>query len=236
LFYEQFEKNRDYQIRNQVFELLHKENIDTTSAVDISKIISRMGEPITWEFVDLDGLPGFTCFNRINRKYKLFLDRETSEHCLERTIFTMAHELGHIVLRHFGSYNNSAYIINRRFETEANTFADELLMPTKPILARKMTVEDIINTYLVSRSAATNKLHYISRNTFYREDKQVCATLYTIIDRIALCPNSNLFKEAWQTDPNKEQFEVDGIDFSRDRDAYNERIINNCLEKWLEPC
>lgn len=210
MYYERFENNRDYQIRNQAIKLLEKLRIDTSSAIDISKVIKRMKKDITWEFVNLEGLPGFTCYNKKKNKYKMFLDEGTGEKCLERIIFTMAHEIGHIVLGHFGSYDNSTYITNRKFEDEANIFADELLMPTSPIMKNKMTPEQICKVYLVSESAAKNKIKYIKRNTVYRETNQIISLIYKHVDHY-----ENLYR--------------------RSLDAYNDKVINDYLEKWLDP-
>ena len=210
MYYERFENNRDYQIRNQAIKLLEKLRIDTSSAIDISKVIKRMKKDITWEFVNLEGLPGFTCYNKKKNKYKMFLDEGTGEKCLERIIFTMAHELGHIALGHFGSYDNSTYITNRKLEYEANIFADELLMPTTPIMKSKMTPEQISKTYLVSESAARNKIKYIQRNTIYRETKQITSLITRHIDSYEVLYRKSL-------------------------DAYNERVLNDYLDKWLDP-
>ncbi|UZQ85085.1 ImmA/IrrE family metallo-endopeptidase [Thermoclostridium stercorarium] len=212
MYWERFENNRDYQIRNKAIKLLEMLKIDTSSAIDISKVIKLMKEDITWKIVDLDGLPGFTCYNRKKNKYKIFLDEETSERCLERIIFTMAHELGHIVLGHFnaGKYDDSTCITNRRLEEEANIFADELLMPTSHIINKNMTPEQICKTYLVSESAARNKIKYIQRNTIYRETKQITSLISRYID----------------------SYEAS---YRRKLNAYNERVLNDYLEKWLDP-
>jgi len=210
LYYERFENNRDYQIRNQAIKLLEKLRIDTSSAIDISKVIKRMKKDITWEFVNLEGLPGFTCYNQKKNKYKMFLDEETSEKCLERIIFTMAHELGHIVLGHFGSYDNSTYITNYKFEYEANIFADELLMPTVPIMQKKMTSEEICKVYLVSESAANNKIKYIQRNTIHRETNQILSLISKHIDTYEALYRKGL-------------------------NEYNDKVLNDYMEKWLDP-
>jgi len=210
LYYERFENNRDYQIRNQAIKLLERLRIDTSNAIDISKVIKRMKKDITWEFVNLEGLPGFTCYNKKKNKYKMFLDEGTGEKCLERIIFTMAHELGHIVLGHFGSYDNSTHITNRKLEYEANIFADELLMPTSPIMKNKMTPEQICKVYLVSESAAKNKIKYIQRNTIYRETKQTSSIVFSIL------------------------FRYEAL-YRKELDSYNDKVLNDYIEKWLDP-
>lgn len=210
MYYERFENNRDYQIRHQAIKLLERLKIDTASAIDISKVIQRVKEDITWEFVDLDGLSGFTCYNCKKNKYKMFLDEGTGERCLERIIFTMAHEIGHIILGHFGSYNNSTYITNRKYEYEANIFADELLMPTIPILNLKMTSEQISKIYLVSESAAKNKINYVQRNTIYRQTKQTSSIVFSILNRSGALSRNSI-------------------------DAYNDKVLYDYIEKWLEP-
>lgn len=226
MFYERFESNRDYQIRKQVTNLLRKLNIKPNKEIDLSKIIHKIDDSITWQLVDLYGLPGFTCFNKKKQKYRLFLDKKTYEKCLARIRFTIAHELGHIVLKHFGMYEDSTYIINKKHEYEANIFADELLMPTLPILNKKMTVDEVCNTYLVSKSAAHNKLYFINRNTLYREEKQERTIRFSFME---------FLNHPWCSNPDEEDYQFDGISFSENNDEYNEKVIGACLDRWLEP-
>lgn len=183
MFYEHFESNRDYQIRKQVTNLFKKLNIKPNKEINLSNIMCKMDESITWQIVDLYGLPGFTCRNKKKNKYRMYLDEKTNEKYFTRIRFTIAHELGHIALKHFEIYNNSTYIIDINHEYEANIFADELLMPTAPILNKKMTVDEICSTYLVSKSAAHNKIYYINRNTLYREEKQMWEPLFSLINK-----------------------------------------------------
>lgn len=55
-----------------------------------------------------------------------------------RQRFTMAHEIGHVVMNHSGNpfrvKNNNTEIINQHYERMANKFAAELLMPRKLII------------------------------------------------------------------------------------------------------
>ncbi len=195
--YENFEKNRDYQIRKQVIDFLKKLDIDTSIAIDIAQVISRMEENIQWAFVDLEGLAGFTCYISSKDQYTIFLDYETSERCLERIIFTMAHEVGHIVLGHFNLHSNSTYISNRVLEQEANIFADELLMPSLPIIEKKLTADEVSEKYLVSRSAASYKIRHMQRNTLYRENQQQHIRISSILSKMSSYDKDHWIEQEW---------------------------------------
>lgn len=65
-----------------------------------------------------------------------------------RLNFTLAHELGHILLKHMGD--------TRAEEEEANCFAGHLLCPVTAVAG--MSAEEIATSCYVSRSAAINAL------------------------------------------------------------------------------
>jgi len=86
--------------------------------------------------------------------------------------FTLAHEIGHIVLNHFGS-NVKKDII----ETEANMFAARLLMPICVLYECNVTeVKEIQSLCLVSNVAAQYRFERLQklklRNKFYTDKKE----------------------------------------------------------------
>ena len=88
--------------------------------------------------------------------------------CPARMNFTVAHELGHILLNHF-TYTDNSLNMNYIMEREANTFVDELLMPTEFILWHGCGAKEIEEIYEVSATAAKNKMLYIKSNALYKE-------------------------------------------------------------------
>lgn len=91
-----------------------------------------------------------------------------------RLNFTIAHELGHALLKHKGS--------NIIYESEANFFASELLMPTAIInylieAETKINKEFLIDFFGVSSSAAEIKLKYIKKSLILhtRLDSAICS-------------------------------------------------------------
>lgn len=73
---------------------------------------------------DLLGLDGYSIYNKYTKKYIIALDDVNFD--LSRQRFTLAHELGHIFLKHHTKYK---YLNNYVKEKSANAFAGELLMP-----------------------------------------------------------------------------------------------------------
>lgn len=76
----------------------------------------------------------------------------------ERKRFTVAHELGHIILEHITFGGDSSRLSARSQEQEADQFAGSLLIPTKDLKAfvknEDKTLDDIIKRYWVSKPAA----------------------------------------------------------------------------------
>ena len=76
-----------------------------------------------------------------------------------RRRFTVAHEIGHIVLEHIPREGVSEQVSKNAQEKEANVFASELLIPRadlKKFVANKdKSLSDIKNRYEVSKEAAT---------------------------------------------------------------------------------
>lgn len=105
---------------------------------------------------------GFTKLNNINAYYMVNGHRRlimvNIDHSLQRQRYSIAHELGHAVMRH-GPVSFDIELLSSRprwQEVHANIFAAELLMP-KTLLARHgfLTPEQIMDLCVVSRSAAT---------------------------------------------------------------------------------
>lgn len=117
---------------------------------------------------DLRGIPGFTCYDKKKVRYRIFLDENLFDNCPARFKFTIAHELGHILLNHF-TYTNNSLMMNNIMERETNTFVDELLMPTKFILWHRYSAKEVAEIYEVSGLAAYNKMSYIKSNALFKE-------------------------------------------------------------------
>jgi Zn-dependent peptidase ImmA (M78 family) len=76
----------------------------------------------------------------------------------ERKRFTVAHELGHIILEHITFGGDSSQLSSKSQEQEANQFAGSLLIPLKDLKTfmknEDKTLDDIVKRYWVSRDAA----------------------------------------------------------------------------------
>jgi len=75
-----------------------------------------------------------------------------------RQKFTIAHELGHVVLEHIGIGGGSPEHSSKIREKEADLFANELLIPSSDLKTYlkdgNKTLEDVISRYEVSRNVA----------------------------------------------------------------------------------
>ena len=146
--------------RNLAWEILLKERVRQLP-VEIIPICKHMGIRVL-RYSDMPSLQ----FNvggasaEIGGKMYIFYDDTVSN---ERQRFTVAHELGHIIMRHSGAEDN---------EAEANVFASRLLMPACVLYACEVkTADEIMSLCAVSRQAAEIRLTRLAelrrRDKFY---------------------------------------------------------------------
>lgn len=123
----------------------------------------------------------------------MFFDEHLIDNCPARLNFTMAHEFGHIILNHFIDTDNTI-IMDYNKEREANIFVDELLMPTRVIINRRMDVLAIAKTYNVSIAAAQNKIKYLKMNALYKQEKTLNRVFY-ILNNFGRDPLQSAYKD-----------------------------------------
>lgn len=184
------ENERFYKIRQKASCLLKALNIDTSTAIDIREIITSLEKSITLKITDLKGIPGFSCYDKKKSLYRIFADENLFEYRPTRFKFTVAHELGHVLLGHFTYTDNSLYL-EYIMEREANVFVDELLMPTRDILWHKYSAREVAEIYEVSSQAAYNKIAHIKENALYKEIQAEIALEIMAYRRTWYTPNSD---------------------------------------------
>jgi Zn-dependent peptidase ImmA (M78 family) len=125
---------------------------------------------------------GACVYNRDREKYVIYYNDTKNNYRLDR--FTIAHELGHIFLKHHHdartdimlrkNISNQRY---KRYENEANCFARNLLCPV-PLVNRityvsyPNSVNDIMEAFNISYSAA------FTRRSFYKIDSNIITDEY----------------------------------------------------------
>lgn len=170
--YEIYKKARDLS-----WEILLKADI-TSLPVDLSKVLKAVDvKAILYcdAFFDADspklrGSDGFV--TKIGGKKAIYLNEQKGT--TQRRRFTLAHELGHIVLDHPINpiiYRNSEVDENQSpTEIQANIFARDLLMPAG-VLAKLhvTTVDEIMQICNVSRISAQIRLERLTE--LYKRNK-----------------------------------------------------------------
>ena len=168
----------DYKkARNLSWEILLKADI-TSLPVDLNKVLKAIDvKAILYcdAFFDADspklrGSDGFV--TKIGDKKAIYLNE--SKGTIQRRRFTLAHELGHIVLDHPINpiiYRNSEVDENQSpTEIQANIFARDLLMPAGVLAALHMTtVDEIMQICNVSRISAQIRLERLTE--LYKRNK-----------------------------------------------------------------
>lgn len=127
-------------------------------------------------------------------KYNVLYDGDCSHLSVQRIRFTLAHELGHYVLRHFFNSNTNRFERhsfkedtnnpNRKaMEKEANRFARELLSPifmiaTVPVHS---DAKDISNFFDISPASADNCISYYNShmNELHLEENSIFANYFS---------------------------------------------------------
>ena len=156
--------------RNLSWEILLKADI-TSLPVDLNKVLKAIDvKAILYSdaFFDADspklrGSDGFV--TKIGGKKAIYLNEQKGT--TQRRRFTLAHELGHIVLDHPINpiiYRNSEIDDGQKpEEVQANIFARDLLMPAGVLAALHVTtVDEIIRICNVSRISAQIRLERLT--------------------------------------------------------------------------
>jgi len=166
------------------------------SLKDLPINLNKIVEANNWDllFEDLYGQDGFTMFKFKNgkKKFRICID---PYNIVERKRFTLAHEIGHIILGHFEQYYDKElssyeeYILDK----EADMVAGEILMPYRTMLEHyNWSIKGLTYRYHVSKEAAQVRLDILKKDfMFLRDtkryvklDTQNINTSFAIIDEI----------------------------------------------------
>lgn len=111
---------------------------------------------------------GFTLYK--DGRYNIFISK--LENKSKRNRFTLAHEVGHIVLNHHKLLKNDLIKYNAKtkniFERQANVFAENILMPVHLVNKfRYEDIEDLSRIFEVSKSMAEVRIAHLKRDEYY---------------------------------------------------------------------
>ena len=165
LDYKKYQNSRDL-----AWEILYRENIRSLP-VDVLGICKRLGIEVRQYATPRPMLEdGFSC--AIGERHCIFIYAGQSP---QRRRFTVAHELGHILLGHVGKYqfvNRELSPSDNFIEREANVFAARLLAPACVLReCRVSSAAEIAEMCDISLSAAKIRWErmqlLIARDRFY---------------------------------------------------------------------
>lgn len=116
---------------------------------------------------------GGVLWKKDTNEYVIIFNRENHK---PRMIWTIAHELGHILLKHHENINNITY---DNMEIEANHFAAELLAPSSIIkvlanYGNTIDVDYLQSTFGLSKQAAEKRIVTLNRKISATIDESVC--------------------------------------------------------------
>ena len=147
----------------EVSEIIHKEcKIENQIQIDPVTIASEFGFTVFKSTFDSDNISGMVINS--NEEKSIYINENDS---INRQRFTVAHELGHIILHHEAneeSFKEVDFRTNSGFdvrESQANSLAAALLMPRKKaneIWKKLKDVDDFADAFKVSKQAASIRL------------------------------------------------------------------------------
>lgn len=164
---------KDYKnARNLSWEVIIQEQISELP-VDILKLCSQMGITVKYLAPEDEG-DGMSIF--INDIPHIFVNKKCSR---QRIRFTIAHEIGHILLGHVGKYK----LVNREpsptddpVEQEANVFASRLIAPACVLWGCGVKcADDIAKLCDISLQAAEFRMERMRE--LYKRDKFLTSPL-----------------------------------------------------------
>ena len=122
----------DREIEMEANTLRQVSGVHDTGPENITSVLEGLG--VRTLFFDYHG-KGIEGLSTIQGDMVLVMLRDR-KNVVERTIFSAAHELGHLVLHPelFTSENDDSEIDTKRYEREANTFAGNFLVPSDELV------------------------------------------------------------------------------------------------------
>jgi Zn-dependent peptidase ImmA (M78 family) len=151
------------QIEQLTGEIHTAINANDTTTVNVIDLANQLGYSVyesKFNNSDIDGM-----VRSSSKEKAIYINKNNMP---ERNRFTIAHELGHIILHHHSDNDDGEFVDyrgnNNKYdpkEHEANMFAASLLMPkhTAENVWRSINdVDDFANIFKVSRAAASIRL------------------------------------------------------------------------------
>lgn len=115
---------------------------------------------IGFENTTICGEDGFIMYKPDKKKYKIVIDYSGKS---LRKRFTLAHEIGHIILKHFEQFDVYSLSDEEKdiLDIEANVFAGELLMPYLQIKTMYCGVKSMVKLFNVTEDAMKTRLMFL---------------------------------------------------------------------------
>lgn len=165
-----------------VQEIIKQYNIDINKSIDLDFIFDELGIKVVYAEIG-NGVLGAA---KVKGLKKLIVIAPSITN-LGQKRFTLAHELGHIIMHQGATFCNKndldIYTTSSEKELEANTFASELLLPEARMLEIQEKsdfkiglIKEVANRYETSLTATAIRLVNLSRksiNLIYHKDGMV---------------------------------------------------------------
>ncbi|MCK4592582.1 ImmA/IrrE family metallo-endopeptidase [Candidatus Parcubacteria bacterium] len=124
---------------------------DKKIPIQLNDIIQKLGIKIKSENLTIDGITRTSnngiCFILYSKNISVVRQR-----------FTVAHEIGHIVLEHTSIFDDCDQFSEKSQNKEADSFAGELLVPSsdikKFVKEKSPTIQNILDRYWISQGVA----------------------------------------------------------------------------------
>ncbi|GAA0179064.1 hypothetical protein SH2C18_20100 [Clostridium sediminicola] len=162
-------------------DIIIKNLYRTVRVCSYSKFSKKFGKSISEICVYFDSELGACAYNKTREHYIIYYNDTKNNPGLKR--FTIAHELGHILLKHHHDAStelllrkNISQLKYKRYENEANCFARNLLCPV-PLVSTDIPINDIMKAFDISYSAAKTRLNFYEIDNY-----RMTAEFYTYFE------------------------------------------------------
>ncbi len=130
--------------------------------IDLYNLASKIGA----EIYETNKLPDTILGSARKSNISIWIITVNTNQILERCRFTIAHEIGHIILNHHPAKYHLLINNNQYKERQANIFATELLMPSKEFknIYFNCHITDVLgvaNYFQVSKQAASIRIEEV---------------------------------------------------------------------------
>jgi Zn-dependent peptidase ImmA (M78 family) len=155
---------------------LHKQFNIAEFPIKMPQILKKFyGDKIVIKQVDIQGSADVVAnYDSIHDVTAIIINKNrTSPHLHKRLNFSLAHELGHIVLGHYKFYASTNKVSLDYIEEEANEFAAQFLVPERQFIIRPYDEKWLSDIFFVSTEVIKKRYEHVNSRNKAKSSEQI---------------------------------------------------------------